>query len=104
MPAQHLPAPAAIQADDVIVLNGSADRNCGGSLDDGFCGRFAELTEGLMNGRDQRRQLIGWDLIAPNVGGDDLGGEFGRLLIGHHLVPLFLRGNNIPPRSILCGD
>ena len=39
-----------------------------------------------MDGRDQRRQLIGRDLIASNIGGDDLRGEFGRLLIGHRQV------------------
>ena len=36
MPPKHLPAPAAIQADDIIVVNGSPDRNRRGSLDNGF--------------------------------------------------------------------
>jgi hypothetical protein len=102
MPAEHLPAPTAIQADDMIVVNGSPHRHCRGSLDQGFC-RFAETTEGLMNGRDQRRELIRRDQIASNIGGDDLGGEFGRLFIGHRLVPLFPAGNNTPPRSTLGG-
>jgi hypothetical protein len=53
MPAEHLPAPAAIQAHDMIVVNGSPDGNRRGSLDDGFCCGLAEATEGLINGRDQ---------------------------------------------------
>ena len=96
MPAEHLPAPAAIQADDMIVVNGSPDRNCGCSRTLGFRRRFAELSECLMDRGDQNGELIRLDLIAPNIGGDDRRHEFGRLLIGHRLVPLFLTSNNIP--------
>ena len=63
MPAEHLPFPAAIQADDIIAVNGSPDRNRRGSLDDGFCCRLTEATESLMDGRDQDGELIRWDLI-----------------------------------------
>jgi hypothetical protein len=96
MPAEHLPAPTAIQANDVITMNGSPDRNRRGSLDDGFCCRFTEATESLMDGRDQSGELIRRDLIASNIRADDHRDEFGRLLIGHRLVPLFPTGNNIP--------
>jgi hypothetical protein len=87
MPAEHLPTPATIQADDMIAVNGSPDRNRGGSLDDGFWCRLTEATERLMNSRDQWGELIRLDLIASNIGGDDLGGEFGRLLVGHFRAP-----------------
>jgi hypothetical protein len=68
MPAEHLPTPATIQADDMIAVNGSPDRNRGGSLDDGFWCRLTEATERLMNSRDQWGELIRLDLIASNIG------------------------------------
>ena len=85
VPAEHLPAPAAIQADDVIAVNGSPDRNRRGSLDDGFC-PFAEAGERPMHGRDHGGELIGGDLIASKIRADDLRHEFGQLLIRHRLV------------------
>jgi hypothetical protein len=41
-----------------------------------------------MNGRDQHWNLIGRDLVAPNICGDDFCGEFsmgvlGRSFVGH---------------------
>jgi hypothetical protein len=71
MAANHLPAVAAIQADDVIALNGSPDRHCWSSFDDGFLRRSAEVGERLMNGREQRRQLVGRNLVASQIGADD---------------------------------
>ena len=49
-----------------------------------------------MHGRDQGAELIWRDQISPNKRGDDFRCEFGPLLIGHRLVPLFPASNNIP--------
>ena len=87
MPTQHLPAPAAIQADDMIAMNGSPDGNSRGSLDDGFSRRLTEFPERLMDGRDQGGELVGRELIASNIGGDNFRGEVGLLRIGHRSVP-----------------
>jgi hypothetical protein len=83
MPAQHLPAPPAIQADNIVAVNGSPDRHRRGSLDKGFCCGLTEVGQRVMDGRDKGPELVGWDLIASNIGGDDLRCEFGRLLVGH---------------------
>src|SRR6266568_5594385 len=96
MPAKHLSFPAAVETDHVITMNGSTDRHSRCSWSFGFGGWFSKIGEGLMNSRDQRRQLIRLDLIASNISADDFRGEFGWLLIGHRLVPLFPTGNNIP--------
>jgi hypothetical protein len=75
MPSDHQAAPTAFQADDIIPVNGSADRHRGSSLCVDFRYWFTETCEGLMNGRDQSSELIGRDLIAPNVCGDNFSGE-----------------------------
>src|SRR4051794_30735788 len=92
MASEHLTFPAAIQADHVIGVNGSSDGNCRDSWTLGFGCRFAEFTERLMNGRNQRRQLVRLDLVRPHVRADDLRGECsidrrGRRLIGHWSIP-----------------
>jgi hypothetical protein len=76
MPSDHQAAPTAFQADDVIPMNGSADRHRWSSLCVEFGYRFTEASDGLMNSQDQGRELIGPDLIAPNVGSDDFSREF----------------------------
>jgi hypothetical protein len=40
--------------------------------------------------------LVGSDLIPPDISGDDLRGEFGRLLVGHFRVPQLDRQPTIP--------
>jgi hypothetical protein len=76
MPLEHLAAPAAFQAHDIIAVNRSPyrDGGCPLTLDVGC--RFSESTECLMNGRDQRPELGGRDLVLPNIGGDNRGSEF----------------------------
>jgi hypothetical protein len=76
MPSKHLAAPAAFQANDIIATDGSPDRHRGCSLTAGFCDGFAKPRECLMYGRNQGRELIGCDLIAPNIRGDNFGREF----------------------------
>jgi hypothetical protein len=57
VPAEHLPAPAAIEANDMIAVNGSPDGNGGGPLGDRFR-LFPESPERLMDGRDQAGELV----------------------------------------------
>jgi hypothetical protein len=87
MPAEHLPFPATIQADHVIAVNGSPDRNCRGSQTLGFRRRFAELFECLMDNRNQRSQLIRWNLVVAEIRADDLSREVaiqsGFVVAGH---------------------
>ena len=52
MPPEHLAAPAAFQAHDIIAVNGSTDRHRGYSLTVDFGCRFAKACERLMNSQD----------------------------------------------------
>jgi hypothetical protein len=52
MSSEHLAAPAAFEANDIIAVNRSPDRHCGSSLLAGFCPWFTEADERLMNSRD----------------------------------------------------
>jgi hypothetical protein len=88
MSAEHLPAIAAIHADDIIALNGLPSRHYRLSLIWGFHSRFPEAGECLMDGRNQRTELIGRNLIAPNIRGNYFRCKLltillGWLLIGH---------------------
>jgi hypothetical protein len=49
MPPEHLAAPAAFQADDIIAVNRSADRHRGYPLSVKFGYRFAKSCENLIN-------------------------------------------------------
>jgi hypothetical protein len=72
MPLKHLAAPPTFEANHVVPVNGSPDRHRGGPLDLCFGRRFTEADERPMNGRNQGRELIGRDLVLPNIGGDGL--------------------------------
>jgi hypothetical protein len=101
MAADHFPSPPAFDANDVIALNGSPDRNRRGSLDRSFLRRPAEVGERLMNGRNQGAELLGRDLISSDIRGHDFRSEFsigrcGRLLVGHLLSPHSDRQLTIP--------
>jgi hypothetical protein len=76
MPSEHLAAPAALQANDVIAMDRSPDRDGGCPVHLGFDRRFTEADERLTNGRDQRSELVGRDLVLPNIGGNNHRGEF----------------------------
>jgi hypothetical protein len=76
MPSDHQAAPAAFQADDIITVNRSPDRHCGSSLAADFGCGFTEPGERAMDGRDQFSELVGPDLVSPNICGDNVGGEF----------------------------
>jgi hypothetical protein len=79
MAADHFPSPPAFYANDVIALNGSPDRHCWSSFDDGFCSRLADVGERLMNRRNQGVDLLGRHLVASQIGADDLYSEVSRL-------------------------
>jgi hypothetical protein len=63
VPSEHLPAPAAFEANDIIVVDGSADRHRWRPLDLDFGCRFSESGERLMDGGDQGRELIRRDWL-----------------------------------------
>jgi hypothetical protein len=52
MSPEHLAAPAAFQADDIIAMDRSPHRHGGSSLLVGFCRWFTDADERLMNSRD----------------------------------------------------
>ena len=52
MAIEHLAAPATIEADDIIAMNGLPDWDGGCPLNLRFGCRFTEADECLMNGRD----------------------------------------------------
>jgi len=52
MPSEHLAAPPAFEANDMVAMNGSPDRHCGSSLFLGFCRRLTEADERSMNSPD----------------------------------------------------
>jgi hypothetical protein len=92
MPSEHLAAPAAVEADNIIAVNGATDRHRGCSLDFSFGRRFAAADERLMHGRNQRPELVRPNLVSTYIGGDNLGREFsvdrgGWLFFGHHASP-----------------
>jgi hypothetical protein len=90
MPSEHLAAPAAFETNDIIAMNGSADGHRGYPLDLGFGCWFSESREHLMDRRDERAELVGCDLVSPNVSCDDIASQFsvrcGPLFIGHLVV------------------
>jgi hypothetical protein len=72
MPAQHAALLPTIQAHDITAVNGSPNGNRRGSPNDGFWRRSTELSERLMNGRDQGAELIRRELVASEIRADDL--------------------------------
>ena len=76
MPPERQAAPAAFEANDIIAVNRSPDRHGGGPLSLSFGSRFSGSRERLMDGRNQCPELIGPDLVSPNVRGDDVGRAF----------------------------
>jgi len=98
MTPQHLAFPAASHANDVIAVDGSPGGDRRGLFVDWFRHRSAELTERLMNNRDQGRKLIDGDLITPHIGCDDFCRQLHVvLLVGHFTSPI-RRKPTIPGR------
>jgi hypothetical protein len=93
MATQRLTTPPAFEAHDVIAPDRLPYRNGGRPGADGFMFRLAETGERLMNIRDQSADLVGPDLMSPNICGHNLRGEFpigrcGRWVVRHR-IPLF---------------
>jgi hypothetical protein len=76
MPSEHLAAPPTFEANHVVPVNGSTDRHRGCALLADLCYGLPETGERLMHGRDQRRELVGPDLVATHVSGDNRRSEF----------------------------
>jgi len=76
MPSEHLTAPAAFEANDITRVDRSTDRDGGGPLNLGIGCRSSESGERMTDGRNQRREFVGPDLVSPNICGDDIGREF----------------------------
>jgi SnoaL-like protein len=53
-------------------MDGSTDWDGGCPLDHRFARRFTEVDERLMNARNQGRELIGRNLVSPNISSDDV--------------------------------
>ena len=75
MPFEDLPAPAAFEANDIIAVNRAPDGDGGSPINFRFCRRSSKSRERPMDDRDQRRQLVGRDLISSNICGDDISRE-----------------------------
>jgi hypothetical protein len=76
VPPEHLAPPAAVKANDVIAIHGSPDRNGGGPLNLGLGSWLSEAGDRPMHSRDQGRELVGRDLVSPNISSNDIGSEF----------------------------
>jgi hypothetical protein len=66
MPSERQAAPATIEADDIIAMNGLPDCDGRSPLDPCFGRRSTEADEYLMHGRDQHPELVGPDLVSGN--------------------------------------
>jgi hypothetical protein len=71
MPAEHLRAIPALEADDVIGLYRAPDRSCRLTLLYLGC-VTSEIYESSMHFDNQPYKLIGRDLVMPHVAADDL--------------------------------
>ena len=86
VPAKHVAAPPAFEANDVIAPDRLPNRDGRCPGDCGFRHRLAEAGERLMDSRNQSRDLISPNLMSPNKCGHNPGGEFpigryGRLVV-----------------------
>ena len=73
MPAEHLAAISALEANDAVVLHRSPDRDCRRQRGRRRC-RLAldKATERAMHRRNQSRHLINADTILRDITPDDL--------------------------------
>jgi hypothetical protein len=70
MPSKRLPPVAAIQANHVILMNGSPYRH-GGNQNFLCLNGLSELTQRMMNCGNQVRKLLWSQRVVPNVAADD---------------------------------
>jgi len=83
VPSQRLAPVAAIEADHIIMMNGSPHRY---SRDTNFVGlnRRCKLTQRMVHGSDEIRKLICPQLMMSHVTRDDFGGQIWVVLYGIH--------------------
>ena len=91
MPAEHPAAISAFEADDMVVLHRSPNRDCRHQCDR-LRRALAEATEGAMHRCNQSRELIDGDTILRNITTDDLRYQAGinllrTAVIGHIFCP-----------------
>src|SRR5438132_12529026 len=74
VPSERFAPVAAIEADHVVAVNGSSHRD---SRSTNFLGlsQPTKLTERLVHGSDEIRNLLWSHRLVPHVGADDLRGE-----------------------------
>jgi hypothetical protein len=92
MPAQRLAAKPAFEADDMVVLHRSPDRDRRRQRDGGRHRRaLAKAGKRAMHHRNQSRNLINGDIILRDITPDDLRNQAEinprDVFIGHDLVP-----------------
>lgn len=77
MPFEHLQLLPVFQADDVIGVDRLLDRNGGFQVSDrlGLLLRLPEVSQGLVDGADQRRKVRNGDDIPAHIGGHELAGQ-----------------------------
>ena len=76
MPSEHLTPQTAFQANDIIAMHRSPDRDGSCPLTPGFGCGFSEPRERPIDGRDQFSELVGPDLVSSNIRGDDVSRQF----------------------------
>jgi hypothetical protein len=91
MPAQHQATKPAFEADDMVVLHRSPNRDCRHQRDR-LRRALAEATECAMHRHNQSRKLINGDTILRDITTDDLGNQAGinllrAAVIGHIFCP-----------------
>jgi hypothetical protein len=104
MPPERQAAPAAFEANNIIVVKRSPDRNAGRPLTLGLGCRFSEPDARLMNGRYQRRELVGGDFVLTKVRADNRRREFSIdrcewWSVGHFVSPCPDRQNTMPRKK-----
>src|SRR5437879_3886661 len=91
MTAKHAALPATFEAEDGIPRHRSPDRNSGSALWSYHLHWCAETRQCLMDGLDQRWELIERYLVPSHIRGDNFRREFSigraeRLLVWHRLA------------------
>ena len=71
MPAEHLRAKPALEADDVIGLHRASDRNCRSACLRHWRGGLPKAGECTMDGDDQFNKLLGSELMMPHITADN---------------------------------
>ena len=77
--AESLRTKPAFETDKMIVVHRSPNRHCWHKFRCSLLGRSAKPRQRLPDNRDDRSELIGVDIVAPHIGGDDARDQVGML-------------------------